>query len=52
MPARRDAAMNDLLKRDNTGPAMTVKQLEEHIRTLARLEESEAPVISCYLSVS
>lgn len=29
---------------------MDVKELQNHIRTLAALEESEAPLISCYLN--
>jgi len=31
---------------------MTVEQLEKHLKTLAKLEETVAPVISCYLTVS
>lgn len=30
---------------------MKTRELEDHVRTLATLEESEAPVISCYLKV-
>ena len=30
---------------------MEVKELQQHIRTLATLEETSAPVISCYLNL-
>jgi protein required for attachment to host cells len=31
---------------------MELKQLQSHIRTLATLEEADAPVVSCYLDLS
>ena len=30
---------------------MELKNLRQHIRTLVTLEETEAPVISCYLNL-
>ena len=30
---------------------MKTRELEGHIRTLATLDESEAPMISCYLEI-
>lgn len=33
------------------GEIMEVKELQKHIRTLATLEETDAPVISCYLNL-
>ena len=30
---------------------MEIKNLQKHIRTLAILEETEAPVVSCYLNL-